>query len=67
MTKEELRAKLEPIMIDQTLTKQERSDKCLPIAKELMDTASGMEPAEVFELWNATMVDIVTAHNLGRH
>lgn len=67
MTREELKAKLTPIVCDLTLTTEERSNKLGPIAVEFMegrdDGTSWSD--EVFEVWNATMVEIVRENNLG--
>lgn len=68
MTREELKAKLTPIVCDLTLTKEERSNKLGPIAVEFMkgrDDGTSW-PDEVFEAWNTTIVEIVEENNLGR-
>lgn len=68
MTREELKAKLTPIVCDLTLTKEARSNILGPIAVEFMegrDDGSSW-PDEVFNTWNTVMAEIAQEYSLGR-
>lgn len=57
------------IVTDENLTKDERSDKLLPLIREFLDEAyeHGLTTDEAMNAWNALMVSIVEDHNLARN
>lgn len=59
-----LRAVLEPIVLDETLTKKERTDLLVVILKQVHSLGSF---EAVSAMWNDTMASIVVDNKLGRH
>ena len=64
MTDAELRTQLEPIVLDQTLTKEERSAKLVLIAIAFMDET---DIEGTFNRWNNIMAAIIIDNKLGHH
>lgn len=67
MTRDQLKAKLVPIVTDETLTKSQRQEKFLPFMKQMMKDNPGWTFDDFSEYWNNIMVEIVNEHNLRRH
>lgn len=60
MTPKELRERLEPIVLDKTLSKERRDAALIPIMNQLeVENALLMSYDEIFDLWNNIMVDIL--------
>lgn len=70
LTREELRTRLEPIVLDHHNNREKLSCLLGPIAAEHYgdkDCRTQSEFDELSELWNGVMADIVEEHNLRRH
>lgn len=61
-----LKQEIEPILLDKSLTKEERSKKLAILCQRYFDSVrEDLSMDEAFDYWNSTMADIVEERNLG--
>lgn len=66
ISRDVLKEKLRPILADETLTKDERGDKLIPIMVALNHQHEDLSFDEVAALWNLAMAELVTELGLRR-
>lgn len=70
LTREELRTKLEPVVIEHIGDKNKLAQHLMPVAKEHFGEFCGLDTNEFEEMserWNGVMADLVEEFNLRRH
>lgn len=70
-TREELRKRIEPIVLNESLSKKERSDALSVELATLVRSVNNVLDREsyeaVSEMWNSVMIEIIDDNHLRRH